>query len=359
MVRVALLAAAAVLLALGGEGLYHTLRSRTETVIACTEFVRARPSSNRVRVTNCEIDYSGAGYRQSGGQIEELFFPARPAGAPTIAAPIVAATRDPSALALLQSVLGDGRTASAAQSLAAMQKIVESQRMSAELDGLVRAGFLQELRTSRMLSGLATTLAPNVAIIDLRGTPDPLPSTIMLAVGFLLGTVALLLTRPPKSAGIVETVRALAPIANTPIRATPSWLEPASQTPIARASATVSLPALLLLNLDASAGPDAIESAPPLGGRDDIVTILRGVIPDLEVDHRRRVLSRRDGSVRFDLGTHDPVPTAVVEARGEAGVALVKEVLDMTGWRAFAPKTGLFMTTNDLEAIAALAGETF
>ena len=38
-------------------------------------------------------------------------------------------------------------------------------------------------------------------------------------------------------------------------------------------------------------------------------------------------------------------------------VALVKEVLLMTGWRAFAPKTGLFVSADDLEALAALAGE--
>jgi hypothetical protein len=255
-----------------------------------------------------------------------------------MAAPIVAATRDPSALALLQGVLGEGRRASAEQSLAAMQKIVESQRMTVELDGLVRAGFLQRLRSGRILSGLATTLSPNVVIIDLRSTPDFLQSAIMLSVGLLLGTVALLLTRPPKSAGSSRpSVRLHQP------RTRPSGRrqlhEPASHTPSARGSAPVAVPARRLRKLDASAGPDAIESAPPLGGRDDIVTILRGVVPDLEVDHRRRVLTRRDGSVRFDLGTHDPVPTAVVEARGEAGVALVKEVLDMTGWRAFAPKT--------------------
>ena len=38
-------------------------------------------------------------------------------------------------------------------------------------------------------------------------------------------------------------------------------------------------------------------------------------------------------------------------------MALVKEVILMTGWRAFAPKTGLFVGADDLEALAALAGE--
>ena len=47
----------------------------------------------------------------------------------------------------------------------------------------------------------------------------------------------------------------------------------------------------------------------------------------------------------------------MVVARGEAGVALVKEVLLMTGWRAFAPETGLFVSVDDLDAVAALAAE--
>jgi hypothetical protein len=360
MVRLLLWAAAAVLLALGGESLYHTFRSRTETVIGCADFVRTRPLSNRVRVTDCEIDYAGAGYRESAGQIQELFFPARPAGAPTIAAPIVAATRDPSALAILQGVLGDGQRASAAESLAAMQKIVETQRMKSELVGVVRAGFVQRLRTGRILSGLATTLALDVAIIDLQGTPNSLQPAIMLSLGLLLGTVASLLARPTKrtvGAGVELPGPPMAPPESAPGRATPSQYEPASQKVISHAWTTPSLPALLLLKLDASAGPDAIETAPPLGSRADLVAILRGVISDLEVDTKRQVLSRRDGSVRFDLGSTDPVPTVVVQARGEAGVALVKEVLDLTGWRAFAPKTGLFMTPADMEALAALAVE--
>ncbi len=119
----------------------------------------------------------------------------------------------------------------------------------------------------------------------------------------------------------------------------------------------MSLPRLLLLALDVSSGPEAIETAPPLGSRAQVVAILRGVIPDLAFEPTRVVLSRPDGSVSVDLGPHEPVPTAVLEARGEAGAALVKELLIMTGWRAFAPKTGLFVSVDDLEALAALAAE--
>ena len=118
-----------------------------------------------------------------------------------------------------------------------------------------------------------------------------------------------------------------------------------------------SLPRLLLLALDVSAGPEAVETAPALGSHADVVAILCAIIPDLVVDHLHAVLARPDGSVKIALGPDDPVATAVVDARGEAGVALVKEVLRVSGWRAFAPKTGLFVSAGDLEALAALAGE--
>ena len=118
-----------------------------------------------------------------------------------------------------------------------------------------------------------------------------------------------------------------------------------------------SLPRVLLLALDVSAGPEAIETAPPLGSHAEVVAILCAIIPDLAVDHLHAVLARPDGSVKIALGPDDPVATAVVDARGEAGVALVKEVLLVSGWRAFAPKTGLFVSAGDLEALAALAGE--
>jgi hypothetical protein len=129
-------------------------------------------------------------------------------------------------------------------------------------------------------------------------------------------------------------------------------VEPAVMEPLHQG---VKLPSLMLLNLDVMSGPDAIESAPPLGSRAEVIAILCGVIPDLHVDDARRMLARADDSVRLKLGTVEPIATVVAEARGEAGVALVKEILLMTGWRAFAPKTGLFVGVEDLEALGALA----
>lgn len=370
MLKPILLVLAAALLVFAGEGIYHASRGRHAAAVACDQ----RPSSPRILVTGCEINYAGAGYREAGGQVEELFLPARPVGGRAVPAPIVIATRDPGAIALARSVLGAGRVATSEQSLEVMQKIVDQLRVSTSVDGLVRTGIIERFRTQRILSGLAPPIAADAVIVDLHGTPDLVRPGVVLIIGALLAFLAFWpFTRAGSNAeiaGLTPTPSRLPPPVVSPELASSQYdpefafdeLPEPSHALAARPNATpkaipVSLPRLLLLALDVSTGPEAIETAPPLGSHAEVVAILCGVIPDLAVDQIHAVLARPDGSVKIALGPDDPVPTAVLEARGEAGVALVKEVLLMTGWRAFAPKTGLFVSTDDLEALAALAGE--
>jgi hypothetical protein len=348
--KLLLLIPAAVLFALGAEGLYLAARARDAIAIDCAEFARARPASRRVLVTGCAIDYAGAGYRASSGEIEEIYLPARPGGqqAP---APIVIAARDTTGLEAAQAVLGNGRTATSQQSVAVMAKVSELLQVTRVIDGLVREGYIERFRSRRILSGLAASLAPDVVIVDLNGRPDFRWPALALAASVVLMLLARAQGRQTQPARYDQ----VEPVITFP------WLsEAAGPTPVhaaARAQAGVSLPRLLLLSLDARSGPEAIEAAPPLGTRQTVVEILRGVVPDLTAGSTPRVLARPDGTLTFDLGTIDPVPTAVIDARGEAGVALVKEVLLMTGWRAFAPKTGLFVTIDELTTIGALADQ--
>jgi hypothetical protein len=369
MLKLILLVPAAALLLLAGEGIYHAARGRQQVAVACEQFRREPTPSPRVLVAGCEINYAGAGYRESGGQVEELFLPARPAGGLSVPAPIVVATRDPAAIALARSVLGGGRVPTSEQSLEAMRTVVAQLRMSNVIDGLVRTGFIERLRSQRILSGLAPPIAADAVIVDLHGTPDFVRPGLALVSGGLLALIALWPLRRGQTAAVVV-------VPSLPLSALPADIEfsqydpdlafdelseqrqvPTLRPDVSPKAIPVSLPRLLLLALDVSSGPEAIETAPPLGSRAEVVAILRGIISDLAVDPTRAVLARPDGSLRVDLGSYDPVPTAVLEARGEAGVALVKEVLIMTGWRAFAPKTGLFVSADDLEALAALAAE--
>lgn len=374
MLKLILLVPAAALLVFAGEGIYFAARGRQPVAVGCDQLLRQRPPSPRLLIAGCEINYGGAGYRESGGQVEELFLPARPTSSQALPAPIVIATRDPAAIALARTVLGGGRVPTSEQSLDVMQKVVAGLQVTSVIDGLVRTGFIERLRSRRILSGLAPPIAADAVIVDLRGAPDFLRPGLALLAGALLTLFAFWpLRRGPDPADVAPSAApasALPPPTRRPEFASSQFdpelgfdelehhdVAPTVQPDTRPTVIPVALPRLLLLALDVSSGPEAIETAPPLGSRAEVVEILRGVIPDLAVDPARPVLARPDGSVKIDLGSADPVPTAVLDARGEAGVALVKEVLLMTGWRAFAPKTGLFVGPDDLEALAALAAE--
>ena len=373
MLKLILLVPAAALLVFSGEGIYHAARGRQRAAIGCDRFRLERASTPRVLVSGCEINYGGAGYRESGGQVAELFLPARPAGQ-TLPAPIAVATSDPAAIAIARSVFGGGRVPTSEQSLDVMRRVVDALQMSTAIDGLVRTGFIEGLQSQRILSGLAPPPAPDAVIVDLHGAPDFVRPGAALLAGALLALLALwpfrrthspadILASPPGGSPLPPPVlpveRASSQYDPELAFDEPAWHGhvPAAESNTIARPVQAALPRLLLLALDVSSGPDAIETAPPLGSHAEVVSILCGVIPDLAVDQIHAVLARPDGSVRIALGPDDPVPTAVVEARGEGGVALVKEVLLMTGWRAFAPKTGLFVSADDLEALAALAGE--
>lgn len=366
MLRFMWLVPAIGLLAVGADGLVRAASSRDDITLACNEFARARPSSARVHVTGCEIDYVHAAFRESSGRITELFFPARPPG--NSAAPFVVATSDPTALEMAQAVMGGGRDATSDQRLTSMHEIADRLQLSATIDGAVRAGIIERVRSRRMLSGLADALAPSAVVVDLHGTPDVLRPALAAAAGLALALIPWWVRPRSKPAPTPAPVVESEPIAVEPIAASappPVVAEeplPAGDTPkpvlaVARAAPLlpVMLPRLLLLNVDVLSGPEAVESAPPLGSPSEVRAILCGVIPDLAFGENTRVLQRPDRSIRFDLGPHDVIATVVVEVRSEAGMALLKEVLLRTRWRAFAPKTGLFVSTDDLESLAALA----
>jgi hypothetical protein len=348
--RLLLAVPAAALTILGGEGLYHAVRGRSRASIDCRALAGARPSSHALRVTGCEIDYAGVGFRGGSGGIEELFFPARPAGS-RAAAPLVVVTRNPAVLALAGTAVGSSRTIAPDQSLGVLQKAAAIVTPNQTIDGLVRAGSIERWRTRRILSGLTSTpVSADAMLIDLEGAPDFLRPATALAGALLLAALAFGL--PRRAAPAPAGPRAAAP-APPPY---PMVLAAERPSPPALSQA-VTLPRLLLLNLPAGAGPDAVETAPPLGGREQVIEILRGVVPDLAISANRRALYRDDNSLRLDLGAADTVATTVVEARGEPGAALVKEILLMTGWRAFAPKTGLFVSGDELAVMAALASD--
>jgi hypothetical protein len=344
--RLLLLIPAVALLILGGEGLYHAVRGRGQVSIDCQALADAPPSAHGLHVTGCEIDHAGVGFRGSEG-IEEVFFPARPAGSRG-PSPIVIVTRNPAVLALAQTVAGGSRSIPPEQSLPVLQKAAAIVAPNQAIDGLARAGIIEGWQARRIVSGLTSTpVAADAMLIDLEGAPDFLRPLMAIAGSLLVGALALGLPRRAFEAGTKPAV-APTPAPRPLVVATP-------REPAPTLSQSVLLPRLLLLNLSVDAGPEAVEAAPPLGQREQVIEILRRAVPDLAVSADRRTLYRADNSLRIDLGAAERVATTVIEARGEPGAALVKEILLVTGWRAFAPKTGLFVSGDELAVIAGLA----
>ncbi len=349
IVRLLLVVPATALVALGAEGLYHALAGRERIAIDCAEFTRTRPPSHRVAITGCEIDYASAGFAESDGQVQELFLPARAAGS-SGPAPLVVATRDPAVLAIARDLLTTPTAGNTATTT--VRNAAATLGISVAIDGLVRAGFVERLRTRRVLSGM-TSVAPDAVVLDANARPDFLRPLLALSAGILLGILAFDRRRLAKSHG-VQTAQISA--MQAPVAAEPPEGQ-RGEMPMVPPASGAAVPRLLLLDLQVSAGPDAVETAPPLGSRQQVRAILIGIVPDLQPRGGHRLLSRHDDSLRLDLGDRDPVATVVADARGEAGVALLQEVLRATGWRAFAPKTGLFVTIDELAMLGALAAD--
>jgi hypothetical protein len=338
-----LLVPGAALCALGADGVYQASRGGTPVAIDCAEFARAHPASNRLLLTGCAFDYRGAGYRGPRSSPSELFVPALPAGT-YMPAPLVIASRDPAVLAAAHTLVEADEATPPDQARAAEHALATLLTPSTAIDGLARSGLVERFRSRRILSGLARPIADDAVIVDLGGRASFMRPVLTVLTGLLLFVLPFgsrWRQRPAdQPAGNEDGHRRLDGAAGA-----------------GPAPAGARTPRLLLLNVDRSAGPDAIERAPPLGGRQEVVEILRGVVPDLRTGSASHLLVRPDGSLTLDLGIHDPIPTVVMDARSEGGVALVKEILRMTGWRAFSPKTGLFVTADDLTAIEALTDE--
>ena len=318
----ALLVAGVLLLAYSAEPLYHAARNTEQVTVTCESFAQSPPTALWVRITGCEVDYLGAGFREKNGRIVELYFPARPVEWPqTAPAPLVATTRDADVLALAEGTMGGGRTPDQEQFLVMMLQIVTALRAAREIEGYGEDNVVDRLKTRADLSSLSTPLSPDARVVDLHERPSLLRPGATAAAGLLvLGMLAVLRSKR----------RAIA-----------------SAPQMRRASAAEGTLRLMLLNLPADAGRDAIEHAPPLGPREDVIAALTRAVGELRFDDAGIAnVHHADVELTLDLGPSDPVYTAVVRARGNA-TALLRSVLERTGWRAFDAKAGEFFEAAD------------
>jgi hypothetical protein len=137
------------------------------------------------------------------------------------------------------------------------------------------------------------------------------------------------------------------PPAAPPAAAMPPPMPPAMT---AQVRVPLRLRGLLLLNLKPDDGLEQIETAPPLGRRDEVIMALQGVAPGMSFDAAGRAdYVAEDYRLTIDLGPGNPVHTAVAAAEGDTGVELLRAVMEREGWRAYVPKAGVFVEPDALD----------
>jgi hypothetical protein len=336
----ALLLVSLVFLAHGGEALYHVAANRQPATVTCNQFFRQRPSALWLRVTGCDIDYLGAGYRESNGRLDELFLPIRPPSQPpTSPVALVVATNDPQALAIAGTTIGNNQQPDQDAYVGMMRRIVTMLRASTEVEGFARSGFIERLQSRRALGGLTVPLVPDFVVLDLHARPSFVRPGIEAGIGLGLLLAA------------ITWLRARARGAAVPTEELPAGGGVGGEPPIARPSRR--LPSMMLLNLGPSASVSELESAPPLGPRDEVGGRIGGILGTTEAAQDGRVTVGGAGwSLAFDLGQEDPVWTITVEALGGDGsIDALERLARKTGWRIFAPKLGTFVDPSALKEV--------
>ena len=327
VLRVALVLVSLALIVHGSEGLYVGLQSRNLEEVSCEDFHDIGVSSSWVRITGCELDYLNVGYRDgsstpwqrflpnSGQGISELLFPVRARGTdPDTPVKLIVSTRDPVVLALAERTVAGNGNKDQESFLVTMLQVVTAMRASRQIDGMLR-GPLAQLRGRGAIEAIHAIRADDVAVLDLHERP----STLIPAAEVLAGLLGLALFV--------------------------SWRRRSRKV---QAISRVSGPRLMLLNLGPGATTHDIEFAPPLGTQDEVRSLMVLSLPGISFDDSGRgTFTVRAGSVEIDLRADDPVYTAVVTVRGYATPAVAR-LLDETGWQAYAPHPGIFVTSHDL-----------
>ena len=110
---------------------------------------------------------------------------------------------------------------------------------------------------------------------------------------------------------------------------------------------------LLLLNLGPADGTEQIENAPPLGNREQVVRSVAAAAPGITFDAAGRgELRGSDHHITIDLGRDDLVHAVVASAEGPVGIEALRRLLQREGWRAYAPRVGVFIEPDALDLFA-------
>jgi len=378
LIRLALLLVSLPLLAHGAEGLYHAFRSRVQAHVTCEQFRRERPSSGWLLLTDCEIDYVRAGYRETRGRVTELFFPLRAVGSsPAQPSALVAATRDPALLAIVDRALAGPAQRDQEAFLVMMLQVVTSMGAAKSVEGLTRSP-LEMLRVRGALGDIKAPLDPGFTVLDFREQPRLMFPAIEATLGaqalFLLVFLSTARRRHPTAQDVYvkedsprpwQRVEATVPAPDAApiveVEEFPFLPEAATPPPVADATRAAEAHArrapaqdfrrLMLVNVPPHSPPSVLEHAAPLGTESAVRSALLRVLPGIAFNFKGvGHFNRPDHAIVVDPGTAPDVWTATIDVTGEAAGAALKNLVMQTGWQVYAPKLGRFLTSEDLEA---------
>jgi hypothetical protein len=124
-----------------------------------------------------------------------------------------------------------------------------------------------------------------------------------------------------------------------------------SKTAAGTAAPAPDLSRLMLVNLPPRTAPWALEDAPPLGAQSAVRSALARVLPGIRfTDDGVGEYEGPGHAIRVDLGSAAETWTATLDVSGEAAAPALKRLIIQTGWQAYAPRLGRFITAEDLKS---------
>ena len=168
----------------GGQNAYVALHDSKQLEISCADYVKKRPESKWLKLTDCEYDFDNMAMEQyKSGKISKVYLPLRPvgeeSGGPTR---IIVERSDDDMLKVAEAFEHDD-----AEPHPAMDNVMASLQKPTE--GLVQFGIDLDDKDKTQLAGLGLGLDKDFVIIDNGAKPKLQKALIVLMIG--LGAVGL------------------------------------------------------------------------------------------------------------------------------------------------------------------------
>jgi hypothetical protein len=168
----------------GGQGIYSAISNRNPTVMSYADYVKSKPNSTWLSLTNCVLDLSDSAYRTVGVTKKplELYVPLHAKGSSNDTVQVVLATRSPELIKTIMEMETLGSRAAAEEWEAKNHDRLFPKR---DVSGLIRYGIDLKSYERTKLMGIQANLAKDFIILNEGQKPDLGKSLAFLATGVM------------------------------------------------------------------------------------------------------------------------------------------------------------------------------